>query len=477
GMGFERLVTVLQGKKSNYDTDVFSPLMEAIRQETGAAPYAGLMASTSPTAEQMRDVTYRILADHLRCLSFAITDGALPDNDGRGYVLRRILRRAYRYGRQYLDVDRPFLHRLVPSVVDSLGDAFPELRAGQDRVVEAIHEEEESFARTLNTGLKLFATAAEKVEADGQDVIDGETAFKLHDTYGFPIDLTTIIAGERGLTVDADSFRALMEAAKDKARAAQKADADGATVAIMAALAKVDTEFFEATRTDDSSKFRSLESEGQVVGWLDAEGTFGRGALEAGRDVGLVLSSTCFYAEQGGQVGDRGQITTAAGGRFEVIDTQRAQDTVLHIGRLVEGGLETGQAATARVDAAPRQVIMANHTATHLLNHALRDVLGEHVQQRGSLVDADKTRFDFSHRSSLTDAEIDRIEAHVADQIAADHTVYDAEVPLEDAKAVNSLRAVFGEKYPDCVRVVSIGVPVADLLADKANDDWRGYSI
>ena len=203
GMGFERLAAVLQNKKSNYDTDVFSPLMEAIRQVTGAAPYAGLMASKNPSAEEMRDVTYRILADHLRCLTFAITDGALPDSDGRGYVLRRILRRAYRYGRQYHDIDRPFLYKLVPAVADSLGDAFPELAAKQDHVVESIQEEEESFARTLDTGLRLFGVAASKAE-EGDKRIDGATAFKLHDTYGFPIDLTTIIAGERGLDVDID---------------------------------------------------------------------------------------------------------------------------------------------------------------------------------------------------------------------------------------------------------------------------------
>ncbi|MEM1183276.1 MAG: alanine--tRNA ligase, partial [Acidobacteriota bacterium] len=476
GMGFERLVTVLQGQKSNYDTDVFAPLMEAIRQESGAAPYQGLMAAKNPTPEQMRDVTYRIIADHIRCLSFAITDGALPDNAGSGHVVRRILRRAYRYGRQFLDVDRPFLHRLVPAVVEGLGDAFPELKTAESRVVEAIHEEEESFARTLNTGLQLFNSAAGELESAGQTVVSGETAFALHDTYGFPVDLTQIIAGERGLKVDKDRYDVLMEEAKERARAAHKGDAGGATAAIMAALAKVGAAVFEATRTDDKPKFGEFETSGNVIGWLDADGAFGDGALELGADVGLVLSSTCFYAEQGGQTGDSGEIIGPAG-RFEVIDTQRAQDTVLHIGRLVDGELQSGQPVTARLDAAPRRITMANHTATHLLNHALRDVLGEHVQQRGSLVDAEKTRFDFSHRSGVSRDELKRIESHVSAQIAAELTVYDAEVPLGDAKAVNSLRAVFGEKYPDRVRVVSIGVPVEDLLADKDNEDWRRYSI
>ncbi|MEM6793764.1 MAG: alanine--tRNA ligase [Acidobacteriota bacterium] len=475
GMGFERLVTVLQGKTSNYDTDVFGPLMEAIRAETGAKPYAASLPARRPSDDEMRDMTYRILADHVRCLSFAIADGALPDNLGRGHVLRRILRRAYRYGRQYLGVDRPFLHNLVPAVSEQMGDVFPELRENESRVREAIHEEEESFARTLDSGLKLFAAAATRAQDAGSG-IDGETAFRLHDTYGFPIDLTKIIATERGLPVDEAGYQERMEEAKKRAREAGRGAEGDDSTAILEALAKVDAAVFERAQTDDLPKFQGLEHASEVVGFLDRDGAFHEGTLEPGRAVGLVLRSTCFYAEQGGQIGDRGEIR-ADGGLFEVSDTQRAQNTVLHIGHLVEGTLAAGDPVAAAVTNEPRRAIMANHTATHLLNHGLREILGDHVQQRGSLVDSDKTRFDFSHRSSLSGEEIRDLEAHVGRQISEELAVHAADVPLKEAMAVHSLRAVFGEKYPDVVRVVSIGVPVEELLAAKRENRWAGYSI
>ena len=476
GMGFERLVTVLQGQKSNYDTDVFSPLMEAIRRQTGAPAYAATMPTARPNEQGMRDITYRILADHLRCLSFAIADGALPDNEGRGYVLRRILRRAYRYGRQYMGADRPFLHLLVPALVDQMGGVFPELKANQSRVAEAIHEEEESFARTLDTGLKLFQVAADSEDVRKSETIDGETAFKLHDTFGFPIDLTQIIAGERGLKVDKDGYDQLMEAARQKARSAGKTGEADAAQAILDAVAQLESSFFETTKTDDRPKFSAFETPSKVVGWVDATGSFHQTDLPSDQDIGLVLETTCFYAEQGGQVGDRGRIQ-GEHGTFEVIDSRRAQDTVLHIGRLTEGRLSCGDPAKAVVAEGRRRAIMSNHTATHLLNHALRDVLGEHVQQKGSLVDDEKTRFDFSHKKSLNSEQLLEIQGKVSRQIDQGLEVYDQEIPLPDAKSVNSLRAVFGEKYPDRVRVVSIGVPVDDLLADRDNAQWADYSI
>ena len=483
GMGFERLVAVLQNKTSNYDTDVFSPLMEAIRAETGAPAYAATLppatlssTGTEPSAKEMRDVTYRIVADHLRCLCFAIADGALPDNDGRGYVLRRILRRAYRYGRQYLGVDRPFLHRLVPAVASQLGDAFPELRAAGARIVEAVREEEESFARTLDRGLALFATAAERAT---DRTIDGETAFKLHDTYGFPIDLTTIIAGERGFAVDVAGYEQHMAQAREIARAGGKSGEADASRALLDAVAQLDDAAFAATATDDTPKFDAMEHKSKVVGWIDTAGTLhDSGVLDASHDaVGLVLRSTCFYAEQGGQVGDRGRIETSDGAVFEVADTQRARDTVLHVGRVTSGTIAPGAAVTASLAAERRRSIMAHHTATHLLNHALREHLGEHVQQKGSLVDDEKTRFDFAHRQAVTGEEIERIEAHVGRQIADTLPVNDRVVPQGDARSVNSLRAVFGEKYPDDVRVVSIGPTVDELLADRDRDGWADYSI
>ncbi|MEM8930922.1 MAG: alanine--tRNA ligase [Acidobacteriota bacterium] len=478
GMGFERLVAVLQNKTSNYDTDVFAPLMEAIRVETGAPAYAASMppADGTPSADAMRDVTYRIVADHLRCLSFAIADGALPDNFGRGYVLRRILRRAYRYGCRYLGVDRPFLHRLVPAVVAQLGEAFPELATAEARIVEAVREEEESFARTLDRGLALFDAAAERA---ADRTIDGETAFKLHDTYGFPIDLTTIIAGERGFDVDVDGYEAQMERAREIARAGGKTGEADASRAILDAVTHLDDATFGRIATDDAPKFDAMDHASEVVGWVDTAGAFHfDGQLESGADaVGLVLRSTCFYAEQGGQVGDRGRIETADGCVFEVADTQRARDTVFHVGQVTTGTMTPGAAVTASLAADRRRSIMAHHSATHLLNHALREHLGEHVQQKGSLVDDEKTRFDFSHRQAVTSDEIERIEAHVGRQIGEALAVHDQVVPIGDARSVHSLRAVFGEKYPDDVRVVSIGPSVDALLDDRDNTAWAEYSI
>lgn len=476
GMGFERLVTVLQGKMSNYDTDVFSPLMEAIRAEADIKAYAGLMPSKTPTDDEMRDITYRILADHLRCLSFAIADGAVPSNEGRGHVLRRILRRGYRYGRQFMGLDRPFLHKLVPALVDQMGGTFPELVEQRDKIAEEIHEEEITFARTLDTGIRLFQAAAAEDSVQTSKTIAGDTAFKLHDTYGFPIDLTKIMAEEQGLEVDEAGYETRMEEAKKIAREAGKTGGSDATGAIMDAVAQLEASFFETTRTDDQPKFTAMETASKIVGWVDSTGTFHQTDLPSEQDVAVVLDTTCFYAEQGGQVGDRGTLL-GDGGTFQIVDTQRAQDSVLHIGRLVDGTLSTGDAVKAGVDGERRRPVMANHTVTHLLNHALRDVLGDHVMQKGSLVDPDKTRFDFSHKKPLLAGELIRIQDHVARQIGDNLKVYDQVVPLEDAKSVHSLRAVFGEKYPDQVRVVSIGVPVDDLLADRDNASWADFSI
>ncbi|HEX2254396.1 MAG TPA: alanine--tRNA ligase [Thermoanaerobaculia bacterium] len=476
GMGFERLLAVLQGKRSNYDTDLFAPILEAIREHTGAPAYSGTLPAERPGHDELRDVAYRCVADHLRCLAFAITDGALPDNEGRGYVLRRVLRRAYRYGRQYLGVRRPFLHELVPAVVAVMGDAYPELAAAEQRVRAVVREEEESFARTLDHGIKLFDQAAERAAASDDRRIPGEVAFKLHDTYGFPVDLTRIIAEERGLAVDVGGYERHMEEARERARQAGRGGERDAARELLAAAANHDEAFFARIATDDAPKWRTTELSARLTGWLDADGELREEPLEAGGGIAaLLLDATCFYAEQGGQVGDRGTIEGPEG-TFEVLDTQRVRDTVLHLGRVARGRLAPGSTVAARVDDGRRERIMANHTATHLLNLALRDVLGEHVQQKGSLVDEDRTRFDFAHGAALTDDEIGRIEALVEEQIGADCRVYDREMPLAEAMAIRGLRAVFGEKYPERVRVVSVGVPV-ETLAAQAGDDRARVSI
>jgi alanyl-tRNA synthetase len=474
GMGFERLVAVLQGKKSNYDTDVFSPLLEAIRKLTGAPAYAGTLPSATPTAEELRDVSYRVVADHLRTLSFAIADGAAPSNDGRGHVLRRILRRGFRYGRVYLGADGPFIHRLVGALAAQMGDQFPELRRQQAHIEAVIREEEESFGRTLDQGQRHFDSVAEKLGPGGK--IDAETAFKLHDTYGFPIDLTEIIAAERGLAVDRPGYEARMEEAKELARKGGKFGDIDAIRAFTHAVGQNRAPFFETTKSDDRAKFSAFELDSELVGWVDAEGRLHQEPLADDQFCALVSRATPFYAEQGGQVGDHGVIAQGSG-RFAVVDTQRVQDTVLHLGSLSAGRFASGQPVHLAVDEGRRRRIMANHSATHLLNLGLRNVLGEHVMQKGSLVDDGKTRFDFAHKQGLQPAEVEQVEALVEQRITAAQGIYDLEVELPRALGIHSLRAVFGEKYPEKVRVVAIGRPVEELLADPENPAWHELSI
>jgi alanyl-tRNA synthetase len=445
GMGFERVTAVLQGKASNYDTDVFTPIFAAIQKVTGAKPYGGKL-------NDLRDTAYRVVADHIRTLTFAMTDGAAPGNEGRNYVLRRVLRRAERYGRQYLGASRPFLCDLVPAVVEAMGRTFPELKRDPGRVAAIIREDEESFIRTLDRGIVLFQEAAEAAAAAGKKVIEGSHAFRLHDTYGVYIDITEQMATEAGLTVDRAGFEREMQQAKDKARGARK------KLAITAVQG-------ELPRTDDRLKYQMPDDnkepvQATVLGWIKDETVIRTGKLTANEEVALLLDRTNFYAEQGGQVGDVGTIETDTG-TFTVTDTQRLGDTVLHIGCIGDDRpderIECGQKAHLNVDTT-RLNTMRNHTATHLMNWALRKVLGEHVEQRGSLVDADKTRFDFTHDKALSGPEIAQIERLVNERIYADSPVSAETLPLGDAQKIPGVRAVFGEKYPDPVRVLMIGV-------------------
>ncbi|MCK6455252.1 MAG: alanine--tRNA ligase [Phycisphaerae bacterium] len=468
GMGFERVTALLQGKRSNYDTDIFAPLFGVIQRTTNAAAYRG----TLPTPGQAQhdrhvliDIAYRVIADHLRCLTFALTDGALPGNEGRGYVLRRILRRAFRYGWQYLGMHEPFLHRLVPAVVDLMDEAFPELRSQTRHVAEVIRDEEESFGRTLERGIALFEDAAQYAVRHHHGRIKGEDAFRLHDTYGFPIDLTQIMAEEKNLSVDVAEYERLMEQARERARAATSGSQD-----ILPAMA-----FPAWTATDDSAKYSHLQMKSTISGWVQ-DGRFSdHGPVPHGGRLGLLCRQSCFYAEQGGQVGDRGEII-GPNGSFVVEDTQRRGDAVVHVGVVTRGSISVGETVSLKLSDLRRPTVM-NHTSTHLLNWALREVLGDHVQQKGSLVDADKTRFDFSHTAAVTDEQLRRVEGLVNDRIRDNLAVYARDVPQKDALKICGLRAVFGEKYPDVVRVVSIGPTIEELLADPANRKWWQFSI
>ena len=416
---------------------MFTPIFEKIQQVTGAKPYGGSL-------ESMADTAYRVIGDHIRSLVFAITDGAVPSNEKRGYVLRSMLRRAERYGRQYLSTKAPFLHLLVPIVVDTMKSAFPELVERIGPVTKLILEEEDSFLRTLDRGLKLFSEVAEKTVAQGGKTISGTDAFDLHTTYGLFPDITSQMAREAGLLVDLKGYEKRMTEFR------QESGKDRKKIIISAVKG-------EMPQTDDSPKHDSLKLTGtRVLGWLEGDTIAREGSLAAGAQVALFMDKTNFYAEQGGQVGDRGLITTETGA-FRVEDTQRMGDGILHIGVVESGTLSVGQLATQQMDEA-RKITMRHHTTTHMLNWALRKVLGPNIDQKGSLVDPEKTRFDFSHDKALSPEQVREVELLVNGLIQADHPVIAKVMPLAEAKNLPGVRAVFGEKYPDPVRVVRIGI-------------------
>jgi alanyl-tRNA synthetase len=433
GMGFERLCAVLQDKASNYDTDVFSPIMDAIGRLTGKK-YGGRL-------DDLHDIGFRVIADHLRMATFAITDGARPGNKKRDAVLRSVIRRAVRFGYQYFDLREPFVYKLVPVVVEHMGGAFPELRRNPQQVADILRTEETEFLKTIQRGLSHFADAVERGKKQG-GLIGGGDAANLHTTYGFPIDLTQQMAGEVGMRVDQKGFEEEIERHR-------RISDQGREKIIISAVSG------ELPKTDDSRKYTHFSTTAKLEGWVKDNTMVRHGSLQEDDEAALVLERTCFYAEQGGQVGDTGVIHTETG-RFDVADTQRLGDCVLHIGRVTRGHLKAGQPATLEVSSA-RAHTMRNHTSTHLLNWALRKVLGEHVEQRGSLVDAEKTRFDFVHDKPLTAEQIADVERLVNEKIYSDLTVNPVTMPLAEAKKIVGVRAVFGEKYPDPVRVLLIG--------------------
>ncbi len=431
GLGLERIVRVLGGRKSNYDTDSFTEIFARIEQLTSK--------QYNPQADGQTEIAFRVIADHIRALVVAAADGALPSNEGRGYVLRRILRRAARYGRK-LDMHQPFIYQLVEPVVSTLGEAFPEITAKAQMAQQVIRSEEESFGRTLDRGIELFQEAANQAKKENHP-ISGQDAFKLHDTFGFPVDLTNLMAQEQGLKVDIANFEKLMTQARQKARAA------GKTTHMVAVDANL-------PQTIDTDKYQGLSSEGKILGWV-AEGTFvDDGELSDKKQVGLVLDKTCFYVEQGGQVGDKGTIQTETG-LFTVIDTQLAAGGMIHVGQLEQGQISVGQQAKLQVS--PNRLNIArNHTATHLLHQALRKVLGEQVKQRGSRVAPQSLRFDFDHLQALTKDELRKVERLVNEKVRADVAILTRQMPLAQAQKLDGLRAFFGEKYGDVVRVVEL---------------------
>ncbi|TLU82122.1 MAG: alanine--tRNA ligase [Chlorobium sp.] len=441
GMGFERITAVLQGKGSNYDTDVFRPLFDRITEITGVPYGASLDGQT--------DIAMRVIADHARTLTFALSDGAMPSNEGRGYVLRRILRRALRYSKN-LGYHEPIVNQLVATLADSMGDVFPELRNQQETVCKIIKAEEESFIVTLDRGIELFNEVIEKVKASGKTVIKGKDAFKLYDTYGFPFDLTRLMASDVGFQVDGEGFEHCMQEQKLRARTDRREKQQ-----VHDEAAKWHW-FAEKSRTIFEGYDR-LEMPVSIIG-----ARYSRGKLL------LVLESTPFYAESGGQVGDKGWIETTTY-RLHVTDTLKDGDAFVHVvteafDKILDTAVNPGDiclddnqlSAEASVDRHLRQETERNHTATHLLHGALRRVLGQHVQQKGSYVNAERLRFDFSHFSKLSESEIEEVESLVNEQIRkAQEVNRHADVPYDEAIAKGAL-AFFGDKYADRVRVVEI---------------------
>ncbi len=440
GMGLERVTSVIQGKASNYDTDLFMPLIRQMEQMSGKA-YEGQAA-----------IAMRVIADHMRTLAFATGDGVLPSNDGRGYVLRRLLRRAVRYGRK-LGFTKPFMAPLLPTLENMMGKAFPELATHRAEIARAIQAEEESFSITLDRGLSLFDEVATAVVAAKHDVFPGDEAFKLYDTYGFPIDLTVVMAREKGLTVDQERFAVLMEEQRKRARDARKAATSDADVDVVSDLvAKGVKSHFTG--------YASLSGQAPVISLLqkqpDQAGSVLVEVLREGMEGAVLLSHTPFYAEKGGQLGDHGVIA-GPDGEFEVSDTrQPAEGIVLHLGRVTRGSIAVGAKVTAKVNDERRAAVARHHTATHLLQHALREVVGSSVKQAGSMVAADRLRFDFNYFQALTPEQIVAVERRVNEMIVANDPVKTSEMALKDVPG-SGIIAIFDEKYGDTVRVVNVG--------------------
>jgi alanyl-tRNA synthetase len=425
GAGLERISAVLQGVTNNYDIDLF---VDLIREA------ARLLRATDD-----RNPSLRVIADHIRACSFLVVDGVIPSNEGRGYVLRRIARRAMRHGYQF-GVSPAFFADLVPTLAKVMGEAYPELVARQEFVRDVLRKEGEQFARTLETGMAILDAAIAKL-GKGK-VIDGNTVFKLHDTYGFPTDLTADIARERGFSVDMEGYERAMEVQRKQSQAASQF---GANLAAAGASIEGKTEFLG---------YEALATEATVVALLDANGQAVQ-TLDPGATGTVVLERTSFYAESGGQVGDSGELTTA-GARFAVSDTQKIGAAFGHHGIMQAGSIAVGDRVRAQVDAKRRAAIVLNHSATHLLHAALRKVLGPHVQQKGSLVEPDRLRFDFSHFEPVTVEQLKAIEALVNEQVRLNHDADIKVLPYEQAIAAGAL-AFFGDKYGDQVRVLKLG--------------------
>ena len=474
GLGFERLVSVLQDKPSNYDTDVFTPLFTKIQEITGAREYRGKFGAEDPDSI---DTAYRVVADHVRTLAFAIADGAPPNNEGRGYVVRRVLRRGCRYARKYFATDiGEFFSKIVPTLVEQMSSIFPELEKKQAEIMKILNEEEESFAKTLDRGEHQFEKYAQESKKNGSTKLHGTQVWRLYDTFGFPMDLTQLMAEERGLTIDENEVEQARLTAKEKSRGVKKELSD---------LVKLDVHGINSlevmttvTKTDDDPKYEkgNITSLVQSI-YYNKQFLDSTKEIPEGEQLGVLVNRTNFYAEQGGQENDTGRIIIDGQAELEVTNVQLYAGYVLHTGHIKYGEFSTGMEVIMEIDESRRGPVRNNHTGTHILNFALREVLGDDINQRGSLVAAEKLRFDFSHLRAVTPTELEKIEEICTAYIRQNCQVYAKDVSLKTAEQINGLRAVFGESYPDPVRVVSVGVEVDELLQDVKNEAWKKVSV
>jgi alanyl-tRNA synthetase len=453
GMGLERTLAVINGKKSVYDTDLYAPLLDSVAALTGKK-YG---------ADPEDDKALRVVTDHSRALAFLIADGVLPDNEGRGYVLRRLLRRAALFGRR-LGLDKPFLSEIALVAIKLMNHVYPELNQRQDFIKKVIELEETRFEETLSTGLEIIDGVLSKTTTKKAQRVSGADAFKLYDTYGFPVELTKEIVSKQGFSVDIDGFEKEMEKQRERARASHQ---------FKEKVNISDSMIVKLQRKTEFVGYTCMEQKASVVKLLiDGKET---DTIEAGQSAGIVLDVTPFYAEMGGQVGDTGEIFSSTG-KFSVTATVRLHsDIIVHQGKLIEGSIKVGEPVEATVDVERRRDIARNHTATHLLQAALRQVLGTHIQQRGSLVAPDRLRFDFSHLSAMTPEEIKSVQRIVNERIRQNIKVYDEESDYKKAVASGAI-ALFDEKYGDVVRVMRIGGPLESVSAELCGGTHVSYT-
>uniref|UniRef100_A0A915EI58 Alanine--tRNA ligase n=1 Tax=Ditylenchus dipsaci TaxID=166011 RepID=A0A915EI58_9BILA len=483
GLGFERLTAVVQDKTSNYDTDIFTPIFEAIQTLTGVRQYTGNVGAEDVDGI---DMAYRVVADHIRTLTVAISDGGRPDGVGRGYVIRRILRRGIRYATEKLNAKPGQFSSLVPLVVDILGTTFPELCKDPQTVMDIVNEEETQFLKTLNRGRVLFERAVSKLEDSSDQLLPGDIAWRLYDTYGFPVDLTQLMAEEKGLSVDMEQYEECKRKAVEMSSAGAGKFHDTLDLNVHA-IAELQQKGVPVT--NDSPKYRYMDDglmgldsqydfepcSGKILA-IRKSGQFVE-SLATGEQGALILDQTCFYAEQGGQIYDVGMLSKLGeeGTDFAVTNVQVRGGYIVFVGT-AEGSFQVGDDVNQAFDEPRRWLIMKNHTGTHLLNHCLQKVL-ENVDQKGSLVAPDRMRFDFTAKQALTAQQLKQIEEYATEVIGTQRPVYARECSLAEARQIRGLRAVFDETYPDPVRVVSIGVEVEKLLEDPSSDLGSSTSV